>query len=269
MIYRKPKVINGEIIKNDLEKYNFFCTITYNDSTLAQGGGNYVGKNIIATAAHVVDSIKTCTCRLVIRFNQKDSSDEGLKFKIKNILIHPKFNDKNDILDNDIALIFLDDEPKKYNINQIYLPSKKKSEEVYKINTEVKAIGYGTIGYKSLRHADSFSNIYSNKLRIIDIKLVDYNKSLWINEFKASDNMIFAIDYNDLNNPNDNEDTCDGDSGGPLFGKYGNNGEFILIGITSFGSYPCAEDNYPGVYTKVGNYTDWIYRNWYYDEKFI
>ena len=55
-------------------------------------------------------------------------------------------------------------------------------------------------------------------------------------------------------------------SGGPLFEKYGKNNEFVLMGITSWG-VGCALDNFPGVYTKVGNYRKWVYENWHYDRK--
>ena len=46
-------------------------------------------------------------------------------------------------------------------------------------------------------------------------------------------------------------DTCQGDSGGPaVFNKK-------QVGITSFGM-DCASDEYPGIYTLLPNYREWI-----------
>ena len=55
---------------------------------------------------------------------------------------------------------------------------------------------------------------------------------------------------------NGGKDTCQGDSGGPLFAKSSLN-KYVLAGITSFGIL-CALPNYPGVYTRVSYYLDWI-----------
>ncbi|OXA49602.1 Coagulation factor IX [Folsomia candida] len=55
------------------------------------------------------------------------------------------------------------------------------------------------------------------------------------------------------------KDSCQGDSGGPLHtGK--NTDEYTVVGIVSYG-IGCASWEYPGVYTKISAYLDWIEKN--------
>ncbi|KAJ9585582.1 hypothetical protein L9F63_002612, partial [Diploptera punctata] len=53
-------------------------------------------------------------------------------------------------------------------------------------------------------------------------------------------------------------DTCEGDSGGPLMLKY--DGRWIQIAITSHGM-ECGSSFFPGVYTRVTEYMEWIEEN--------
>ena len=52
------------------------------------------------------------------------------------------------------------------------------------------------------------------------------------------------------------KDTCSGDSGGPM--TYFINGKPTLVGVTSWGSEQCGTTGYPGVYTEVAAYVNWI-----------
>ena len=49
-----------------------------------------------------------------------------------------------------------------------------------------------------------------------------------------------------------------GDSGGPLMLPRGQN--FYLVGVVSYG-YKCADPGYPGIYTRVTQFVDWIASN--------
>ncbi len=56
-------------------------------------------------------------------------------------------------------------------------------------------------------------------------------------------------------------DVCVADSGSPLLvagsGVAGGGSNFVQVGITSFG-IGCADPDYPGVFTRVSEYVDWI-----------
>lgn len=52
------------------------------------------------------------------------------------------------------------------------------------------------------------------------------------------------------------EDSCRGDSGGPLMRQHGLIN--YQIGIVSFGAYKCGTKGHPGVYTKLIHYLDWV-----------
>jgi hypothetical protein len=65
-----------------------------------------------------------------------------------------------------------------------------------------------------------------------------------------------AVDETVLCAAGGGRDTCTGDSGGPLVADTAGR---MLIGIVSWGR-GCADQNSPGVYTRVSAYADWIRR---------
>lgn len=57
------------------------------------------------------------------------------------------------------------------------------------------------------------------------------------------------------------KDSCRGDSGGSLMSTVAEQqGEinWFAVGIVSFGPSPCGTTGWPGVYTNVGHYIQWI-----------
>eukprot|EP00092_Neocalanus_flemingeri_P034504 GFUD01037517.1.p1 GENE.GFUD01037517.1~~GFUD01037517.1.p1 ORF type:complete len:430 (+),score=115.47 GFUD01037517.1:90-1379(+) len=56
------------------------------------------------------------------------------------------------------------------------------------------------------------------------------------------------------------QDSCNGDSGGPLIGREGAVSPYILVGVVSAGTKTCAIGA-PGIFTRVTSYMDWIVQN--------
>lgn len=57
-------------------------------------------------------------------------------------------------------------------------------------------------------------------------------------------------------------DACQGDSGGPLMnGGVTGQERYTLLGLVSFGPRTCGVSNFPGVYTRISAYMDWIMDN--------
>ena len=57
--------------------------------------------------------------------------------------------------------------------------------------------------------------------------------------------------------PQGGKDSCQGDSGGDLWWVDPWDGATVQIGVVSSGR-GCAREGYPGVYTRVSHYFDWI-----------
>jgi secreted trypsin-like serine protease len=56
--------------------------------------------------------------------------------------------------------------------------------------------------------------------------------------------------------PEGKADTCQGDSGGPLI--FNENGHAKLVGVASWGGYPCAQPYKYGVYSRLSQYRTWL-----------
>ncbi|XP_063392762.1 phenoloxidase-activating enzyme-like isoform X2 [Cydia fagiglandana] len=173
----------------------------------------------------------------------KNCTDGAISIPIEKYTVHPNYN-KNSNRQNDIVLIKLARmAPYTDFIRPICLPSLDITQKAPK-KLYMTVAGWGAVNATVSR---------SNVLRRVHVPYVDfylcrhaYNKT----QFNAQ------LSNGQLCAGGKNRDSCRGDSGGPLMLLKGQTTE--LAGIVSFGPTPCGREDFPGVYTKVFAYNDWI-----------
>ena len=240
------KVING--ITVNYQKYPFFGVLWYKDNVIC--GASLIKKgdeSIVITAAHCVDF--AIASELQVGFYQPNLDTKKYIFNVTKIQIHPGFviipNKKDDIYDNDIALLTISGTPPPV-IPILSIPNKILGEKFIIPGTNTKAIGYGDTSYPN-GNQPFFLQCGCTPIISKNNPNINYKKS------EITDGMILA--GKSFSKPSQNVDTCYGDSGGPLLYVY--DGVTYLVGLTSWGT-GCALKGYPGVYTNVNYYREWI-----------
>ena len=173
----------------------------------------------------------------------------GELYQIERVVIHEDY--KANFHYNDIAIIRLKNRityfPKP--LGPICLPGPElRKQELIGLNTTV--IGWGVMNYGG---KDSPKQL----IEVTDLPIVrqkecsDAYVRLQPSKFPFGVNEHFIC----AGVKHGGKDACQGDSGGPLMVKI--KGRYVLVGIVSFG-YKCAQPGFPGVYTSVSYFFDWI-----------
>jgi len=216
--------------------------------TGGRGSGQYCGATLISdthvlTAAHCMEPFRREDVRVKLgeyNFNLVGETEDQI-FSLDDVRMHEKYN--NVTYENDIAVLKLSSSVKRTrSINAICLPDESRDFT----GSRGFVIGWGTI-YFGGPTSDILQEV---NVRVWDPKTCRENyKKLGRN---VLDTMLCAGEMS--------RDSCQGDSGGPLNCINPQSGRWELCGVVSWGA-KCAEPEYPGVYTKVTRYLDWINNN--------
>jgi len=213
-------------------------------------GGSIINRWTILTAAHCIGRNGNPDYELFIRVRVGSThrmSGGSLK-AVRKAIVHPDYGSPTDF-ENDIALLILR-LPLFYSkyVQPISLPTQNVEISA---NETVLVSGWGLVDYYDY---DLPENLNAASVQIIsrDVCAEAYKEYEDDNLF-ITDNMICAGIWK-----LGGIDACQGDSGGPLALVSGNSR--VLHGIVSWGK-GCALPDYPGVYTRVSTYVDWIKEN--------
>uniref|UniRef100_A0A481MQI0 CLIP domain-containing serine protease n=1 Tax=Nipponaphis monzeni TaxID=196483 RepID=A0A481MQI0_9HEMI len=210
-------------------------------------GGALISDRYVVTAAHCTVGIgnrKLAVARLG-DLNLDNNVNDGaapVDAPVTRVLTHERYNAQE--YTNDIALLKLENSVgfTKF-IQPICLPVLSNHRNNLLVGYNPFVAGWGSI---------SFRGPATTTLMEVQVPVLDNDgcKRAFANKKTVIDNRVLCAGY-----LTGGKDACQGDSGGPLMWPSGN--QYYLVGVVSFG-FKCAEPGYPGVYTRVTSFVDWI-----------
>ncbi|XP_029173024.1 soluble guanylate cyclase 89Db-like [Nylanderia fulva] len=233
---RKTRIVGGNVTNI----YNYPWLVSMSKKGKFHCAGSLITRKHVLTAAHCVQPFDIKTMRLVLMDSHHPSiSSDAIVRRIKSATIHENFNAYS--FNNDIAIIEMD-QPVSINdlVRTACLPEDKNIDYTGAIAT---VIGWGQTG-ENKPESDELRKVNLPILSQEECDQAGYAKN------RITENM-FCSGYLE-----GERDACSGDSGGPLHVK-GVHGQLEVIGIVSFGR-GCGRRNFPGIYTKVTNYIEWL-----------
>jgi|GEM_PF-1660646 len=221
-------------------------------------GASFIGDKWVVTAAHCVEDVSPNT--LKVNVGEYDLSDGARNATdIKNIYIHPNYN-QDDYFNNDIALIELVETIDKPAVT---LADATTTSDLASMMSYATVIGWGNqVGYGPDDEQPAGSQ--PDKLYQVELSLMTNEQCInqLIKTYQDLDNITYSTEDLGItdkmicaNYLEGGRGSCQGDSGGPLL--VNTNEGVQQVGIVSFGT-GCADGRFPGVYARVGKFTDWI-----------
>lgn len=191
-------------------------------------GASVIHEKYLLTAAHCIPGIPFNPSDFHVRLGHK-SFDKMKICNVHSVKLHPNYT----YFKHDIAIITLDTKIELNNLDVLQLPE---SNAVLKSGEMLQVSGWGS-AYLNGPTVDTLQYAY--------VPFVDVDTCRKAYGHIVTESMICA------GFESGGTDACQGDSGGPLVANH------TLYGIVSFGE-GCGLPDFPGVYTNVAYYRDWI-----------
>ncbi|XP_018055483.1 PREDICTED: transmembrane protease serine 9-like [Atta colombica] len=237
----ESRIVGGQT--TSMNEFPWMCRLSYLNKFYC--GCTLINDRYVLTAAHCVKGFIFRFMWFMIRvtFGEHDRCIE--KSPETRYVVRVMTGDFSFLnFENDIALLRLNERvPLSDTIRPICLPTMLDNEYV-----DAKAIvsGWGTL------KEDGKPSCLLQEVEVPVMSLQACRNTSYSARM-ISENMLCAGYLEGQ------KDSCQGDSGGPLITEREDK-KYELIGVVSWGN-GCARPGYPGVYTRVTQYMDWILKN--------
>ncbi|KAG8196779.1 hypothetical protein JTE90_014511 [Oedothorax gibbosus] len=200
-------------------------------------GAALISRQYVLTAAHCIQRETVSGVRVALGAHNSDASPDPVP--VSEFILHPQYHNRTQT--NDIALVKLEYSVNlEATVNLVCLPT---TQEFSKPEDLALVAGWGWQRFHQGK--------YSKELQELEI-------SIGTNAYCQSKYGGVILDTNICAGGEKGKDACSGDSGGPLVSKY--DGKWYSVGVVSWGM-GCGVEGYPGVYTRVSEYLEWIADN--------
>ncbi|CAH2257134.1 jg11965 [Pararge aegeria aegeria] len=190
-----------------------------------------------------------------IFYKEADCSLPVQNVQVEEVIAHEDYVPDDEHQLNDIALLRLSDNVT-FNdfVKPICLPTNAslRATEKWLWNQSLEVAGWGETG--TIKDTGALNNVATEKKEKVDLSV--FNKKVCKRRYALAGRQITNKQLC-AGGGKDGKDTCKGDSGGPLMTQVSGS-NWVSVGVVSYGPQNCSTTGWPGVYTKVSSYIDWI-----------
>ncbi|XP_067616863.1 serine protease easter isoform X4 [Eurosta solidaginis] len=261
------RIYGGNATK--IDEYPWMALIEYTKPNGAKGhhcGGSLINSRYVITASHCVngkaiptnwkltgvrlgewDTTTNPDCEIDVR-GERDCAPPYLDVRVEKSISHPQYNPNSRNQINDLALLRLNKNVQYTDfIRPICLPASVNLRSATFDGIVMDVAGWG----KTERETSSTLKL---KAEVAGVPMTTCRNKYATQNILLESSQICAGGKVGV-------DSCRGDSGGPLISLDNTRralSYYFLAGVVSFGPTPCGLEGWPGVYTRVSDYMDWI-----------